>query len=113
MNMQTSYVLNDNGSKHAGFSEIHEQEPQSDHGFRHGLRNVAIHDGRILQTARKERIQFKTKLQSERLEAYSGEFNYLPPVVSGIASQTSGGLTEENIIESDEPTGQPDVRKWN
>ncbi len=100
MNTQASHDLNGD-QKPAGIEQIRKQEL---HAFR------GIHDGMIFQIYRKEKIQFKTKLQSDRSEIRPEKFDCLPHLVSGIASQTSGGLTEETIIET--TISRPDSRTF-
>ncbi|MBI5818044.1 MAG: hypothetical protein HZA88_03585 [Verrucomicrobia bacterium] len=80
MNIHALYVLSENSQELAGFSRVHEQEPQSRHGVHHRHKDAFARDRRTLQLARQERIQFKAKLRSEPFDAQPEEFRNLSPV---------------------------------
>ena len=80
MNIHALYVLSKNSQELAGFSRVHEQEPQSRHGFHPRHKDNSASDRQTLQLARQERIQFKAKLQSEPFDAEPEEFRNLSPV---------------------------------
>lgn len=80
MNIHALYVLNEKGQEFAGFSRIRGRESQSHHGVRYGRRDAFASDRRTLQLARRERIQFKAKLQSEPFDAEPEEFRDLSQV---------------------------------